>query len=66
MVWYKFIVECQEGIAIGWIILFILSCTIYCNLCSLCVCSSRTGGAVYSISNTGEDDETGNLVFREN
>ena len=32
----------------------------------MCVCSSRPGGVVQMFSNTGEDDESGNLVFRDN
>ena len=35
------------------------------TLCA-CVSSSRPGGVVQMFSNTGEDDESGNLVFREN
>ena len=39
-------------------------CVSFC-VC-VCVSSSRPGGVVQMFSNTGEDDESGNLVFREN
>ena len=47
-----------------------LSSYAVCACVTLCVCacvsSSRPGDVVQLFSNTDEDDESGNLVFREN
>ena len=37
-----------------------------CVCACACVSSSRPGDVVQLFSNTDEDDESGNLVFREN
>ena len=47
------------------VIIYMLYVLITLCVC-MCVCSSRPGGVVQMFSNTGEDDESGNLVFREN
>ena len=44
---------------------FVIICCM-CVTLFVCVSSSRPGGVVQMFSNTGEDDESGNLVFREN
>ena len=41
-------------------------CVSLCVCVCACVSSSRPEGVVQMLSNTGEDDESGNLVFREN
>ena len=41
-------------------------CVSLCVCACACVSSSRPGDVVQMLSNTDEDDESGNLVFREN
>ena len=41
-------------------------CVSLCVCACACVSSSRPEDVVQMLSNTDEDDESGNLVFREN
>lgn len=43
-----------------------VGCVPLCVCACACVSSSRPGDVVQMLSNTDEDDESGNLVFREN